>query len=148
MRRSGSWFICQSSSGKLRTGTRDGENRTSIVAEWRRKLDDTVNVDILERLGVLPEAEFLSLELKWHKVCYSIFTSETKQTRLTKQHRSSSESTPHHSADPSTSTSSVPAWRSNELVSLHVFPRKGKSSHGENVWKVKNWRLNVNCTLW
>ena len=40
---------------------------------------------MLDRLNILSNEDFDGLELRWHKTCYSNFSSESKQQRLMKQ---------------------------------------------------------------
>lgn len=80
-------FFCQNHApaNDLRAASIDGKHRTTVVADQRRKLGDTANVDVLARLEMLSAPEFEELEVKWHKSCYSNFTSEFKLCRLRKQ---------------------------------------------------------------
>ena len=98
----------------LRTASTEGKNRTRTVADQRRKLGDTTNVDILERLEVLSEEEFHAMEHRWHKTCYFTFTSESTLSRLKKQGQSSAQLASHHGLDPCSSTTSVPTRRSTQ----------------------------------
>ena len=53
--------------------------RTRAVCEQRRQLI------VLDRLNILSDEDFDGLELRWHKTCYSNFSSESKLQRLRKQ---------------------------------------------------------------
>ena len=78
-------FFCQNNAGDLRTASAEGKARTRAVGEQRRQLGDTSYVYVLDRLNILSDEDFDGLELRWHKTCYSNFSSESKLQRLRKQ---------------------------------------------------------------
>ena len=77
-------FFCNSTSGDLRVASPDGKERTWAVAQQRRELGDTNYADVLERCASLSEESFNAQEIRWHKDCYSSFTSKNKILRIRK----------------------------------------------------------------
>ena len=75
-------FCQKQKSDELRTATLDGKKRTQDAAEQRRKLGDTTYHDMFEALDQLSPQDFNGMEIKWHKSCYSVFTSKTNISRL------------------------------------------------------------------
>ena len=78
-------IFCQTKSPNvnLSKATDHGLTQVRQAASTRRKLRDSKNVDLIDRLqNVLdsPEAE----TLVWHKVCYAHFTDKSKLERLQK----------------------------------------------------------------
>ena len=53
----------------------------------RRKLGDVTCLNVLERLEIFSDEEFNELEIRWHKSCYSTFTSEKRSIVHQKEHR-------------------------------------------------------------
>ena len=51
----------------------------------RRKFRDVANTEVLDRLESFNENEWASSEIKWHKTCYSTFSSEQHIRRLQKK---------------------------------------------------------------
>ena len=51
----------------------------------RRNFRDVANIEVLDKLEALTETEWESAELKWHKICYSSFTSDHPIQRLQKK---------------------------------------------------------------
>ena len=51
----------------------------------RKKFRDVANIEVLDKLEGLTEIEWVSAELKWHKGCYSSFTSDHHIHRLQKK---------------------------------------------------------------
>ena len=82
-------FFGQNNAGDLRTASSEGRARTRAVGEQRRQFCDTSYVYVLDRLNILSNKDFDGLELKWHKTCYSNFSSESKRQRLRKQYQTS-----------------------------------------------------------
>ena len=80
-------FFCQNNAGDLRTASAEGKarSRTRAVCEQRRQLGDTSYMYVLDRLNILSNEDFDGLKLRWHKTCYSNFSSESKLQRLRKQ---------------------------------------------------------------
>ena len=78
-------FFCQNNASDLRTASAEGKARTRAVGEQRRQLGDTSYMYVLDRLNILSNEDFDGLELRWHKTCYSNFSSESKLQRLRKQ---------------------------------------------------------------
>jgi len=75
-------FCQKQKSDELRTATLDGKKRTQDAAEQQRKLGDTTYHDVFEALDQLSPQDFNGMEIKWHKSCYSVFTSKTNISRL------------------------------------------------------------------
>ena len=87
-----SCFFYISSKGDLRTSTRDRKSRTITVCEERRQLGDTSHVDVQHRLSMIAEDDFYEDEVRWHKSCYTLFSSEIFLGRLRKKVKKSHES--------------------------------------------------------
>ena len=82
-------FSVRINAGDLRTASSEGRARTRAVGEQRRQLGDTSYVYVLDRLNILSNEDFDGLALRWHKTCYSKFSSESKLQRLRKQYQTS-----------------------------------------------------------
>lgn len=108
-------LFCNKTTDDIRIASPEGKERTWIVAQQRRKHGDTSYADVLERLDVLSEEQFYELEIRWHKNCYSSFSSKSKLDRLKKRHETSSGlSSASATTDHSASTSSAPTTRSSK----------------------------------
>ena len=76
-------FLCQSKKKEtIRNGSQDGKKRLWEASEIRRKLHDTANIDIIDRIQSFPSETWTGLNILWHKSCYSSFTSQDKIDRL------------------------------------------------------------------
>ena len=71
-------FFCQNNAGDLRTASAEGKARTRAIGEQRRQLGDTSYVYVLDGLNIRSGEDFDGLQLRWHKTCYSNFSSESK----------------------------------------------------------------------
>ena len=70
-------IICQASSKEqLRKSSESGRQKVKECMQKRRKFRDVANMEVLDKLEALNETEWESAELKWHKSCYSAFTSD------------------------------------------------------------------------
>ena len=67
---------------KLRDATNEGRGKVVQCLKKRRNFRDLSNTDLFDRLERITEDEWASFHLKWHKSCYSTFTSVTNLTRL------------------------------------------------------------------
>ena len=79
-------IICQASrKDQLRVGSEDGKQKVRECVRRRRQFRDVASIDVLDRLDSLSDTEWASSEIKWHKNCYSLFTSEMHIQRLQKK---------------------------------------------------------------
>ena len=79
-----SCLICQeggSRGEKLSQATDDGKMKVQNAAAERTRLKDCTSLSILNRLKNMSEEDWSS-ELKWHKMCYINFASESRLSRL------------------------------------------------------------------
>jgi len=74
-------FCQKQKSDELWTDTLDGKKRTRCcwTAEEARRYNYH---DVFEALDQLSPQDFNGMEIKWHKSCYSVFTSKTNLSRL------------------------------------------------------------------
>lgn len=63
----GRLFCSISIASDLRVASWEGKERSWNVCQQRQQLDDTIYVDVLERLEALPEEEFYAQEVRWHR---------------------------------------------------------------------------------
>ena len=67
-------------------GTREGKAKVYSVAQERLMLRDTNYINLLDNLQNIPESQWASEEVNWHKNCYGCFTSDEKLKRLHEKH--------------------------------------------------------------
>ena len=82
---SSSWFfsvrILQATCAQLQQKERL-EQELSVSKDDSLVIPATSYVYVLGRLNILSNEDFDGLELRWHKTCYSNFSSESKLQRL------------------------------------------------------------------
>lgn len=85
-------IICQASiKEQLRNASVGGKQKVRECTQRRRKFRDFANTEVLDRLESITENEWASVEMKWHKTCYSSFSSEHHIKRLQKKADESNE---------------------------------------------------------
>jgi len=109
-------FFCHSSAGNLRIASSEGKVRTWTVDQLRRKFGDTNYIDVLDRLENLSEEDFSAHEIRWHKACYSTFSSESKLCRLRNKRQASAETSTSAKSDSCSNAPSAPTTRSSKTA--------------------------------